>query len=76
MVFLKCYDKRAKVAQELIDVIFYVLDASRLACPSIKRALNIDLTTVNTKNRLTISYPHQKTQKKKEDCARALRWML
>ena len=24
-----------KVAEELIDVIFYVLDASRLACPSI-----------------------------------------
>jgi len=24
-----------KVAEELIDVIFYVLDASRLACPSV-----------------------------------------
>jgi len=24
-----------KIAEELIDVIFYVLDASRLACPSI-----------------------------------------
>ena len=25
----------AKIAEELIDVIFYVLDASRLACPSV-----------------------------------------
>ena len=24
----------AKIAEELVDVIFYVLDASRLACPS------------------------------------------
>ncbi len=25
----------AKIAEELIDVIFYLLDASRLACPSV-----------------------------------------
>jgi NTP pyrophosphatase (non-canonical NTP hydrolase) len=27
-----------KIAEELIDVIFYVLDASRLACPTINMA--------------------------------------
>ena len=27
--------REEKIAEELIDVIFYVLDASRLACPSI-----------------------------------------
>lgn len=27
--------KEEKIAEELIDVIFYVLDASRLACPSV-----------------------------------------
>jgi NTP pyrophosphatase (non-canonical NTP hydrolase) len=26
---------QAEIAEELIDVIFYVLDASRLACPSV-----------------------------------------
>jgi NTP pyrophosphatase (non-canonical NTP hydrolase) len=28
-------ESEAKIAEELIDVIFYVLDASRLACPSV-----------------------------------------
>ena len=28
-------ENEAKIAEELIDVIFYVLDASRLACPSV-----------------------------------------
>ncbi len=28
-------DAEEKVAEELIDVIFYVLDTSRLACPSV-----------------------------------------
>lgn len=28
-------EKEEKTAEELVDVIFYVLDASRLACPSI-----------------------------------------
>jgi len=28
-------ESQEKIAEELIDVIFYVLDASRLACPSI-----------------------------------------
>jgi NTP pyrophosphatase (non-canonical NTP hydrolase) len=32
-----------KVAEELIDVIFYVLDASRLACPSV----NLDVAFKN-----------------------------
>ncbi len=27
--------KEEKIAEELIDVIFYILDASRLACPSV-----------------------------------------
>ena len=27
--------KEEKIAEELIDVMFYILDASRLACPSI-----------------------------------------
>ena len=31
-------ESQEKIAEELIDVIFYILDASRLACPSI----NID----------------------------------
>jgi NTP pyrophosphatase (non-canonical NTP hydrolase) len=26
---------QAKIAEELVDVIFYVLDASRLACPAV-----------------------------------------
>jgi len=28
-------ENEEKIAEELIDVIFYVLDASRLACPSV-----------------------------------------
>lgn len=28
-------ESEGKIAEELIDVIFYILDASRLACPSI-----------------------------------------
>ncbi len=32
-------DSEEKIAEELIDVIFYVLDASRLACPHV----NMDL---------------------------------
>src|SRR3989304_2275095 len=28
-------ETQEKIAEELIDVIFYVLDASRLACPSV-----------------------------------------
>ncbi len=28
-------EPEAKIAEELVDVIFYVLDASRLACPSV-----------------------------------------
>lgn len=28
-------ETQEKIAEELIDVIFYILDASRLACPSI-----------------------------------------
>jgi NTP pyrophosphatase (non-canonical NTP hydrolase) len=28
-------EKEEKIAEELIDVIFYVLDASRLACPTV-----------------------------------------
>ena len=28
-------ESQEKIAEELIDVIFYILDASRLACPSI-----------------------------------------
>ena len=28
-------EPEAKIAEELIDVIFYVLDASRLACPTV-----------------------------------------
>ncbi len=28
-------EPEAKIAEELIDVIFYILDASRLACPSV-----------------------------------------
>lgn len=28
-------ESQEKVAEELVDVIFYVLDASRLACPSV-----------------------------------------
>ena len=28
-------ESEAKIAEELVDVIFYVLDASRLACPSV-----------------------------------------
>ncbi len=28
-------ESQEKIAEELIDVIFYVIDASRLACPSI-----------------------------------------
>jgi NTP pyrophosphatase (non-canonical NTP hydrolase) len=28
-------ESEEKIAEELVDVIFYVLDASRLACPSI-----------------------------------------
>ena len=28
-------EKQEKIAEELIDVIFYVLDASRLACPNV-----------------------------------------
>jgi len=28
-------ERKEKIAEELVDVIFYVLDASRLACPKI-----------------------------------------
>jgi NTP pyrophosphatase (non-canonical NTP hydrolase) len=28
-------DAQEKIAEELIDVIFYILDASRLACPNV-----------------------------------------
>jgi NTP pyrophosphatase (non-canonical NTP hydrolase) len=28
-------ERKEKIAEELVDVIFYVLDASRLACPSV-----------------------------------------
>ncbi|MFB3889317.1 MAG: hypothetical protein ACE14S_07480 [Candidatus Bathyarchaeia archaeon] len=28
-------EPEAKIAEELVDVIFYVLDASRLACPTV-----------------------------------------
>ena len=28
-------ESQEKIAEELIDVIFYILDASRLACPSV-----------------------------------------
>lgn len=42
--------KEEKIAEELIDTIFYILDASRLACPSInmddmfKKKLDKNLT--------------------------------
>ena len=43
-----------KIAEELIDVIFYILDASRLACPTI----NMD-TMFKTKLAKNHSRPYQ-----------------
>ena len=40
-----------KVAEELIDVIFYVLDASRLACPSINMDDMFKRKLVKNRNR-------------------------
>ena len=43
-----------KIAEELIDVIFYVLDASRLACPTV----NMD-TVFKEKLEKNLSRPYQ-----------------
>jgi NTP pyrophosphatase (non-canonical NTP hydrolase) len=40
-----------KIAEELIDVIFYVLDASRLACPSINMDETFTKKLEKNKNR-------------------------
>ncbi len=40
-----------KVAEELIDVIFYVLDASRLACPSVNMDDMFKRKLVRNRNR-------------------------
>ena len=34
-VTIELQGKEEKIAEELVDVIFYVLDASRLACPTV-----------------------------------------
>ncbi len=43
-----------KIAEELVDVIFYVLDASRLACPTV----NMD-QTFKTKLEKNLNRPYQ-----------------
>jgi NTP pyrophosphatase (non-canonical NTP hydrolase) len=43
-----------KIAEELIDVIFYILDASRLACPTV----NMD-TVFKKKLEKNLSRPYQ-----------------
>jgi NTP pyrophosphatase (non-canonical NTP hydrolase) len=43
-----------KIAEELVDVIFYVLDASRLACPTV----NMD-TVFKEKLEKNLSRPYQ-----------------
>ena len=40
-----------KIAEELIDVIFYVLDASRLACPSVNMDEMFEKKLKKNKNR-------------------------
>jgi NTP pyrophosphatase (non-canonical NTP hydrolase) len=43
--------REEKIAEELIDVIFYVLDASRLACPSINMDETFTKKLEKNKNR-------------------------
>jgi NTP pyrophosphatase (non-canonical NTP hydrolase) len=40
-----------KIAEELIDVIFYVLDASRLACPSVDMDASFNNKLSKNRNR-------------------------
>ena len=47
-------DLKEKIAEELIDVIFYLLDASRLACPSV----NMD-AVFREKLKKNLSRPYQ-----------------
>ena len=47
-------ESEEKIAEELIDVIFYVLDASRLACPTV----NMD-TVFKEKLKKNLSRPYQ-----------------
>ena len=47
-------ESEEKIAEELIDVIFYVLDASRLACPTV----NMD-TVFKEKLEKNLSRPYQ-----------------
>jgi NTP pyrophosphatase (non-canonical NTP hydrolase) len=52
-----------KIAEELIDVIFYILDASRLACPTI----NMD-GMFKTKLEKNHSRPHQYGEGHRNKC--------
>jgi len=44
-------ESEEKIAEELIDVIFYILDASRLACPSINMDKAFEKKLEKNKNR-------------------------
>jgi NTP pyrophosphatase (non-canonical NTP hydrolase) len=44
-------DSEEKIAEELIDVIFYILDTSRLACPSIDMDKMFKRKLIKNKNR-------------------------
>ena len=44
-------ESEEKIAEELVDVIFYVLDASRLACPSISMDEMFKKKLAKNKNR-------------------------
>src|SRR3989304_8749895 len=44
-------DPEEKIAEELIDVIFYVLDASRLACPTVNMDEMFEKKLKKNKNR-------------------------
>ncbi len=44
-------DSEEKIAEELIDVIFYILDTSRLACPSIDMDKMFKSKLTKNKNR-------------------------
>lgn len=57
-------ESEEKIAEELIDVIFYILDTSRLACPSIDMDKMFKKKLIKNKNR-AFQYGEGHRQRKK-----------
>jgi len=63
-------ESEEKIAEELIDVIFYILDTSRLACPSIDMDRMFRTKLVKNKSRAFQYGEGHREQKKPDDTQR------